>query len=272
VDIIEFVYMGGGTMVAGSGEGNVQEPFELEPGEGLVEIRGKQGDLLDSIEFVTNKGRTSKTYGRSTGGQPFALHASTGKYIIGLKRRTGIAGRIETVLECDIVDHRSPEEIARDDAQHRHQQALQNLEVSEREVQSLEAKLQADKGGKQIESNYGYFEDNCANSNLDGYSYRVCLFGRATQDGTELGSWQGWDPKSAHHALFENGQRCFSGITRSLRVQIQCGEHLVLTRVLESSQCVYEASMTHPAACDPSMLEAPLAAHAILPHESHDEL
>ena len=39
-----------------------------------------------------------------------------------------------------------------------------------------------------------------------------------------LGRWKGWAMDNPHTGLFEGGERCFSGIVRSLRVTFECGE------------------------------------------------
>merc|ERR1711879_412076 len=102
-------------MGTGAGQGNVQEPFYLQSDEVVTEIRGGQGGLLDSVQFITDKGRESKAYGGS-GGDRYTVRAKPGMQIIGLKRGEGTAGPIKAVLECDTIDRRSPEEITRDKA------------------------------------------------------------------------------------------------------------------------------------------------------------
>merc|ERR1719401_2082485 len=98
--------------------------------------------------------------------------------------------------------------------------------------------------------------------------YRICLFGEAKQDSTTLGTWTRWDLARTHRAHFENGQRCFKGQTRSLQVFFECGETLAVLAVREPSQCSYEASMSHPAACDDTVLNAPTEkGRVLLPHE-----
>merc|ERR1712050_221685 len=110
---IEFVYDTGASLSTGEGKGNRQEPFVLEPGEVVLEVRGHQGGLLDGVQFISSLGRESKLYG-GKGGDPFIVKASVGKMIIGLERSKGICGRIKVVQECDIEDRRSPEEKKRD--------------------------------------------------------------------------------------------------------------------------------------------------------------
>jgi len=104
---------------------------------------------------------------------------------------------------------------------------------------------------------------------IDQYNFKICLFGEATQDPghNTLGRWKGWDPRMPHVGIFENGDRCFSGRVRELRVSVQCGENPDILQVREPSQCVYEATMTHPGACDPNVGQGAIDARAIMPHE-----
>ena len=43
-------------------------------------------------------------------------------------------------------------------------------------------------------------------------------------------------------------------------------------KVKEPSQCVYEATMTHPAACDPKDMDGSSEDRILGPHEAHVEL
>lgn len=97
-------------------------------------------------------------------------------------------------------------------------------------------------------------------------------FEDAKQGHVSLGRWKGWAIDAPHVGLFENGERCFSGIVRSLKVQFECGENYVVETVKEPSQCVYEATMTHPAACDPKGLDGSGEDRILGPHEAHLEL
>jgi len=255
-------------LITGAGEGTMQEPFHLQAGEVLVQLRGRQGGLLDGVQFVTSLGRESRHYG-GRGGDPFEVRAAEGKMIVGLERSPGIAGKVTGVQVCDIADRRSPEEKGRDTAKAGYEEALRTQRRMEQEARDLESKLGTDL--TDARAAYRLF-DACAEGHANGYGYKICLFGSATQDGVSLGKWEKWDAAARHTAVFANGERCFSGITRSLRLALQCGEDVGILGIREPSQCVYEASMTHPAACEAASVESGARAKPRYPHESHDEL
>lgn len=275
VDFISFVYRSGGVLRAGGGNGTDQEPFRLEPGEGLAEVRGTQGGLLDSVQFRTTRGRESRVYG-GTGGKAYSIKAELGKQIVGLERSKGTAGKITRYHECELQDLRSPEERARDDAASAHGAARRALEDRQKEVQELEAKIATDFDGGRAA--YGLFAERCGEGRFEKYMYKICVFGDAHQGSTKLGSWSGWDSDHAHAAVYEGGSRCTHGRKRSVRVTFECGEALKLEAIKEPSQCYYEATMAHPAACDPRLFEFGghgdgAAAAALRPHEAvHQEL
>jgi len=271
VDFVEFHYTRGEALITGGGQGNEQEPFLLGPGEVVVEVKGGQGGLLDGIEFITNKGRSSKAYGGS-GGDPFNFKAGPGMMIVGLERNEGIAGKILGVQECVLVDPRSAEERARDDARTAFDAADHQLTRALAEIRELEARLAGD-FKQDTRDAYSLFEEKCASGRVEKYNYKICIFGRAQQDHTTLGNWDGWDPQKKNVARYKDGQSCFSGITRSARVTVECGERMEVLRVFEPSQCTYDATITHPAACE---VDAPgqegQIARVLQAHEFHDEL
>ncbi|CAE7482809.1 unnamed protein product [Symbiodinium pilosum] len=264
VDFVEFVYSSGEPLVVGEGKGDEQEPFDLEPGEVLVELRGGQGGLLDRLQFVTSRGRESKAYGGS-GGDAFSFKASDGKMIVGLSRSVGLAGKITAIEEC-LFRPLTPAEKELEEASALVQEARRGLSAKAGEIKELKDKIEVAAG-----AHAAYQSLNaCGTAQLGQYSYKICPFGDATQGHVRLGRWKGWASDSPHVGLFENGERCFSGIVRSLRVQFECGEGHVIETVKEPSQCVYEATMTHPAACDPKAFE--VSNRVLQPHEGHVEL
>lgn len=272
VDFVDFHYTNGDILTTGGGKGNAQEPFLLEPGEAIVEIRGGQGGLLDRIQFVTSNGRSSQSYG-GQGGDAFTFKSEPGMMIVGLERSDGTASKIAAVQECPLVDPRSDEERARDDARAAFDVANHQLSGVLSEISDLEARLAGD-FKQDTRDAYSLFDEKCASGGVDQYTYKICIFGRAQQDHTNLGTWEGWDPKAKNVALFQNGERCFSGITRSARVKVECGGSMQVLRVFEPSQCKYEATMTHPAACE---VDSPdetggSSVRVLQAHEVHDEL
>ncbi|CAJ1379296.1 unnamed protein product [Effrenium voratum] len=263
VDFMEFVYATG-SLVVGEGKGDQQEPFNLEPGEVLLELRGGQGGLLDRVQFVTSRGRESKAYG-GAGGQNFSFKASEGKMIVGVTRAVGLAGKLTGIQEC-LFRPLTDAEKAFDEASSILEDARRQLAAKHKETAELREKIEAAAG-----AHAAYRALNkCGETQIGEYSYKICPFGEATQGHVRLGKWKGWASDASHTALFEGGERCFSGIVRTLRVQFECGEGYVIESVREPSQCVYEATMTHPAACDAQVLTQ--GDRVLTPHEAHLEL
>lgn len=85
------------------------------------------------------------------------------------------------------------------------------------------------------------------------FTYKVSFFSNAMQDSTSLGRWAKWTgPRSG---VFEGGTMCWGGPERQLNVKFQCGIEEALEDAFEPSRCVYEATVTHPGACEPAELE-----------------
>ena len=64
----------------------------LQEDEYITKISGKANNYVGSIQFHTNKGRTSNSYGTAQGqwaGTDFTLEAPAGKQIAGFRGRSG---------------------------------------------------------------------------------------------------------------------------------------------------------------------------------------
>ena len=264
IDFIEFHYTAGDALSVGEGQGNEQEAFILEPGEVITELHGGQGGLLDRVQFGTNRGRLSTAYG-GTGGENFTFKVTEGKMIIGLDRAVGLAGKITAFHEAFFRELTEAEK-AFDEATINLEDARRSFAAKESEVTTLRQSLE-----ESIGSHAAYKAlKKCGEGTLGEYNYKICPFEDAKQGHVSLGRWKGWAIGSPNIGLFENGERCFSGIVRSLKVHFECGEGYVIESVKEPSQCVYEATMTHPAACDPKDFE--VEDRVLGPHEAHIEL
>jgi len=69
---------------------------------------------------------------------------------------------------------------------------------------------------------------------------------------TSLGTWKEWSgvPYKYSEMLYDNGEKCWNGPNRSMRVQIVCGAENKIDNVDEPNRCEYTMTMTTPAACD----------------------
>ncbi|KAH6823714.1 calmodulin-binding protein [Perilla frutescens var. hirtella] len=116
-------------------------------------------------------------------------------------------------------------------------------------ISSLTQKLKQDFGPeKEFYSFYG----QCFESKQNKYVYKVCPFKQATQEEgystTRLGSWEKFD-ESYRVMQFLNGDKCWNGPDRSLKVRLRCGLKNELTDVDEPSRCEYLAFLATPALC-----------------------
>ncbi|KAI7726242.1 hypothetical protein M8C21_008586, partial [Ambrosia artemisiifolia] len=84
------------------------------------------------------------------------------------------------------------------------------------------------------------------------YVYKVCPFKQATQEEgystTRLGKWEKFE-ESYNIMHFSNGDNCWNGPDRSLKVRLRCGLKVELADIDEPSRCEYAAMLTTPALC-----------------------
>ncbi|XP_031249367.1 glucosidase 2 subunit beta [Pistacia vera] len=116
-------------------------------------------------------------------------------------------------------------------------------------ISSLTKKLKHDFGPeKEFYSFYG----RCFESKQNKYLYKVCPYKQATQEeghsSTRLGSWDKFED-SYRVMLFANGDKCWNGPDRSLKVKLRCGLSNEVTDVDEPSRCEYVALLSTPALC-----------------------
>ncbi|KAJ9168762.1 hypothetical protein P3X46_020252 [Hevea brasiliensis] len=116
-------------------------------------------------------------------------------------------------------------------------------------ISSLTQKLKHDFG---TEKEFYSFYDHCFESKQNKYVYKVCPFKQASQvEGhttTSLGRWDKFEDLY-RTMIFSNGDRCWNGPARSLRVKLRCGLKNELTDIDEPSRCEYVAFLSTPALC-----------------------
>jgi hypothetical protein len=91
VDKYIFTYTDGQSRTFGSDTGTEATPFVIDSaaGEYVVKVSARIGDSTDMVNFTTNKGRTSETYGPGSGGNPKEWSATSGYMITGLTMEPG---------------------------------------------------------------------------------------------------------------------------------------------------------------------------------------
>ncbi|GAU28928.1 hypothetical protein TSUD_59390 [Trifolium subterraneum] len=102
------------------------------------------------------------------------------------------------------------------------------------------------------------FYDRCFESKQNKYIYKVCPYKQATQEEghstTRLGRWDKFED-SYKVMVFSNGDKCWNGPDRSLKVKLKCGLTNEITDVDEPSRCEYVALLATPALCQEEKLK-----------------
>lgn len=122
-------------------------------------------------------------------------------------------------------------------------------------ISSLTQKLKHDFGPeKEFYSFYGH----CFESKQNKYVYKVCPYKKATQEEghttTRLGSWDKFED-SYRIMLFSNGDKCWNGPDRSMKVRLRCGLKNEVADVDEPSRCEYVALLSTSAVCSEEKLQ-----------------
>ncbi|KAI9531425.1 hypothetical protein NQZ68_040898 [Dissostichus eleginoides] len=124
------------------------------------------------------------------------------------------------------------------------------------EISDLRKKLAIDYGP---DWEFLFLNSQCYQLNVYEYTYNLCPFNQVTQKstaGTEvsLGRWGMWagTPKNPYSQMvYENGEPCWQGGSRSTTVTLTCGTETALCGVKEPSKCQYIIDFQTPVACQP---------------------
>jgi len=155
--------------------------------------------------------------------------------------------------------------------------ASSDKEVAEQAYSDLQRRVRASRGEvanleKRIETYeredllaFATLDKRCVSMKDNQYKWELCFFEKAKQDSTSLGKWKEWERPGV--ALFANGETCWGGPERSIRVLFHCGPKEELYDVSEPSRCSYEARMRHPAACTQEVLQSLWPKGPRMPHE-----
>ncbi|KAK4608179.1 hypothetical protein RGQ29_001829 [Quercus rubra] len=142
-------------------------------------------------------------------------------------------------------------------------------------ISSLSQKLKHDFGP---EKEFYSFYDRCFESKQNKYVYKVCPYKQASQEEshttTRLGRWDKFED-SYRVMMFSNGDKCWNGPDRSLKVRLRCGLKNEVADVDEPSRCEYVALLSTPALCLEEKLKELQHKLELMNKEqpqSHDEL
>ncbi|KAL4139585.1 hypothetical protein PRIC2_003080 [Phytophthora ramorum] len=150
-----------------------------------------------------------------------------------------------------------------------HEDTNEELVKEEKKLAEAQKLMDKDYG---VDHLFFALRDKCVESEAGQYKYKICFFGKATQDHTKLGDMEdikapelaessGEDASAPAEVTaaaktmvkeikFTNGQKCWNGPNRSLTVKLECGpEPMELSGIEEPSTCVYTAKLRTPAIC-----------------------
>ncbi|XP_066306125.1 glucosidase 2 subunit beta-like isoform X2 [Miscanthus floridulus] len=127
--------------------------------------------------------------------------------------------------------------------------ASSKLSKIQSKISSLAEKLKHDFGK---DKEFYSFYDQCFETKEGKYTYKVCAYKKASQaeghSSTNLGRWDKFE-ESYRVMHFSNGDKCWNGPDRSLKVRLRCGLSNELNDVDEPSRCEYVAVLSTPAVC-----------------------
>ncbi|KMZ62618.1 hypothetical protein ZOSMA_44G00170 [Zostera marina] len=151
--------------------------------------------------------------------------------------------------------------------------ASSKLSKIQSRMSSLTEKLKQDFG---LEKEFYSFYDHCFEIKENKYVYKVCPFKKASQvegySTTRLGNWEKFD--EAYRIMqFSNGDKCWNGPDRSIKIRLRCGLKNELTDVDEPTRCEYTAFLSTPLMCrEEKIMEFERKLELLNSGQLHDEL
>lgn len=149
----------------------------------------------------------------------------------------------------------------------------EELERLEKEKSIAETELSQKGGNEFFGGNQEFYmmKGECYSHRFNKYEYKACPYGKATQDSISIGSSfsiidsNGAMIRDASRNLhvneenvieggdvffyWKNGQKCWNGPYRSLKLKLVCGSEVEIRNLVEPSMCVYEGELATPAVC-----------------------
>ncbi|XP_029311312.1 glucosidase 2 subunit beta-like isoform X2 [Cottoperca gobio] len=124
------------------------------------------------------------------------------------------------------------------------------------EISDLRKKLTIDYGP---DWEFLFLNSQCYKLKVYEYTYTLCPFNQVTQRSTagadvSLGRWGMWagTPHNQYSQMvYESGEPCWQGGSRSTTVTLTCGTETALRSVREPSKCQYIMDFQTPVACQP---------------------
>lgn len=131
-----------------------------------------------------------------------------------------------------------------------------DLTTLENEKSTLEKKLKTQYGQSHV---FLPISESCVEATIDKYLYKICPFGDALQGengrNTLLGTWSGFE-ENGSVMNFANGEGCWQGPSRSIKVSLVCGSTDVFESASEPSRCTYTGVIKTPAYCTEELIQS----------------
>ncbi|EOA14720.1 hypothetical protein CARUB_v10028007mg [Capsella rubella] len=153
------------------------------------------------------------------------------------------------LLAVNLLQTTPVDKLEADRVRKEYDESSSKLNKIQSRISSLEKKLKQDFGP---EKEFYSFHGRCFESKQGKYTYKVCGYKEATQEEgyskTRLGDWDKFE-NSYQLMSYTNGDKCWNGPDRSLKVKLRCGLKNELMDVDEPSRCEYAAILSTPARC-----------------------
>lgn len=155
-------------------------------------------------------------------------------------------------------------------------EARNALNAAQSDLSAAQSKLESEK--QDLEKDYGpddifrVMKGKCVSTNSGEYTYELCFMERTTQKpkkggaDTNMGSFarfgtfivdeevpadgRGLGSGERITMIYENGQHCWNGPSRSTTVVLGCAENDEIWKVVEAEKCVYRMEVGTPAVCE----------------------
>lgn len=132
---------------------------------------------------------------------------------------------------------------------------------AQRSITKLESVVSLDYGS---DSAMRPLHGKCIKQTFAQYEFELCNFDAIRQYErssviARLGSWGKWEDSETgtkRVMLYENGDQCWNGPKRSVRVSLECGDKNEIVSVDEPNRCAYSMRFKTPAVCDAAMADA----------------
>lgn len=163
---------------------------------------------------------------------------------------------------------------------------ISNAEGEKWELESKKRDLEDKIEKLKKKSSIDYGADNalrklhgsCTKGKVTQYEFEHCLFEtvRQYENGAsiaQLGRFDGWEGEGKDRFMkYVDGDRCWNGPQRSIKVQLLCGDNEEVVSVNEPNRCAYTMKFKTPAACEESMIKEIMADFESTPDEEKQEL